>query len=143
MTLEEMKARHETRESRERILPAEHEKLQKIDALMGVGNEYDALGHMTQEQIWTLSVYRAFHSHLVSGGVEGGIQPVIDLMENYMHLTPSIDRMGRQEVVAALKGSPRYTQPWPGEETAEEKRPGFWDKVFSRNKNKAAGAGQP
>ena len=72
MSLIDMKARHEAREGRERILPAEHEKLQKIDALMGVGNEFEALGHMTREQIWTFSVYKAFHAHLVAGGVDVG-----------------------------------------------------------------------
>lgn len=141
--LDEMKARHENRESRERILPAEHERLQKIDSLMGVGTEYEAMGHMGQEQIWALSVYRAWHSDLVAGGVEGGIQPVIDLMENYMHLSPSIDRMGRQEVVAALKGAPRYTQPWPDIDEPQDKGPGFWSRLFGgRNKSTGAG-GQP
>lgn len=141
MSLEEMKARHENRESRERILPAEHEKLQKIDALMGIGTKYDAMGHMSQEQIWTLSVYKAFHSHLVAGGVEGGIQPVLDLMEGYMNLSPSIDRMGRQEVVAALKGAPRYTQPWPEFDEPQDKGPGFWGRLFGGRK-KSAGNGQ-
>ena len=111
MSLEEIKQRHESRVDRDRILPAEHERLQKIDALMGVGTEYEAMAHMTIDQNWALSVYKAFNSHLKAGGVEGGIDPVIELMENYKHLSPSIDRMGRMEVVAALKGSPHYTQP--------------------------------
>ncbi len=138
MSLSEIKERHESRESHDRILPPEHERLQKIDALMGVGTKYEAMAHMTREQIWTLSVYRAWHADLLAGGVEGGIQPAIDLMENYMHLSPSIDRMGRQEVVSAMKSSPRYMQPWPEQETEEEKKPGFWASFFRRNNQDGA-----
>lgn len=137
MTLDETLKRHQTRQQAERILPAEHERLQKIDALMGVGNDYEALGHLSEEQIWALSVYRAFDKHLKAGGVTDGIEPVLDLMENYLHLSPSIDRMGRQEVVAALKGSPRYTEPWP----EPEEKPGFWERFFSRKRSSSPPAG--
>jgi hypothetical protein len=138
MALDEILKRHESRQQSDRILPAEHERLQKIDALMGVGNAYEALGHLNEQQIWALSVYRAFDEHLKAGGVVGGIEPVLHLMENYLYLSPSIDRMGRMEVVAALKGSPRYTEPW----AEPEINPGFWERLFGRKRTPPAGGDQ-
>ncbi len=130
MSLDDALQRHQQTRQSDRILPADHVKLQKIDALMGVGNKYEALGHLSKDQIWCLSVYRAFNEHLIAGGVEGGIEPVIHLMENYLHLSPSIDRMGRQEAVTVLKISPRYSEPW-GLQAELQPKPSFWEKLLN------------
>ncbi len=106
------------------FLPPEIIKLQKIGTFAGEGTPYEPLAHLTQDQIKTIALYKQLHNHLVAGGVEDGIDIIIDYLEEFKHLSPSIDRLGRQEIAGTLKSNPIYSLPQPIEED-ETKKPWY------------------
>jgi hypothetical protein len=115
-----------------RLLPPELERLQKIDLLLGVGTDYEPLAHLTEGQIKAIALYSSLNDHLKAGGVTEGIDPVISFLVNYKHLSPSIDRLGRQEAAGILKAAPVYHLPQVMEE--EEAKKSFWEKLFGGKK---------
>lgn len=111
-----------------RLLPPEVEKFRKIDTMMGTGTDYRPLAHLTQGQIQAVSLFKALDQYFKDSGIDDGLKHVMIYLEDFEHLSPSMDRMGRQEIVTMLKSVPAYA-PSPLVE-AEEKTPWwkFWAK---------------
>lgn len=110
------------------FLPPEILRFQKMDLMLGEGSNYEPLAHLTQDQIKTIALYKAFHEHLIAGGVEGGIGTIIEFLYTYKYLSPSIDRLGRQEIVTMLKSSPSYQM--FAEKEEDENKKSIWDIIL-------------
>ncbi len=109
------------------FLPPEILRFQKMDPMLGEGSNYEPLAHLTQDQVKTIALYKAFDKHLRAGGVEGGIGAVIEFLDTYKYLSPSIDRLGRQEIVTMLKSSPSYQMIADRE---EDEKISIWDRIL-------------
>lgn len=109
------------------LLPPELERYRKIDVMLGVGTEYRPLAHLTQGQIRAIALYEAYDQLLKSMGVTNGIENVLVYLHTYEYLSPSIDRMGRQEATGMLKSAPIYSpSPVEPEGPEEPKWYEFW-----------------
>jgi hypothetical protein len=112
--------------------PAEIEQLKRVDIMLGEGSDYEPLADLTDEQIYVIAQYEAFNDFLKDLGIDKGIDPVINFLYKYKHLSPSKNRMGRQEAVTVLKSSPIYSPNIQAEE--EIKKAGIIEKIFGGKK---------
>ncbi|WOF16824.1 hypothetical protein F1737_09040 [Methanoplanus sp. FWC-SCC4] len=116
------------------LLPPEILRFQKMDLMLGEGTDYEPLAHLSQEQIKTIELYKAFHQHLIQGGVEDGIDIIITFLEGYKHLSPSVDRLGRMEIAGMLKSAPSY-QLFPEKEKEDDiTKKSLLDRLFGGKK---------
>jgi len=111
----------------------ELQRLNKVDWLA----QHEPFYHLNRDQVLAFALYRAFHEF---SGIK--IDGTIKFLENYCNLSPSIDRLGRQEIVVILAKPPRY-QVVEGGEIVEESgvigrtTGGIWEKIkrFWRGRN--------
>ncbi len=105
----------------------ELQRLKKIDGL--ITDNSDAMSDLNEDEITTFALFQDFNETIIE------IPGTMILLEKIKSLRRSRDRLGRQEVVKTLKGSPGYViNPYNYE---EDQRPGMLQRlkgIFSKRK---------
>lgn len=96
----------------------------------------DALADLPQKSVQAIALLRTVHETIIP------IPEAIAFCDNYMSLSRSRDRMGRQEGSALTNRPIAQYQPVPTAREIEEaemreqagKQPGFWARLFGRRR---------